>query len=384
MDKETKDALDALKTAFESEWKAAVEAETSERVALGEATGETKAKVEKIADKLDELEATIEAAAKGRTDASVSGESPEAVERKAAFLEFVKFGVDGETKGMIVRDDTEGGFMAPVEFVATMVKGIVEMSPMRELAEVITTSRRAIQRPKRTGVASATWVGETGTRTETTSPTMGLDEIPTHELYARVLISQADIEDTTFDLEGWVRGEMAEQFGVAEAVALVGGDGNGKPHGLMENSDVEAVDMGDASLITADGLIDVAYALKDGYARNASWLMKRTTIRDIRKLKDAGDQNYLWQPGIAGNIPATILDRPYREAVDMPAIASDALAVAFGDFRRAYTIVDRLAMAVLHDPYTQAENGQIVLHARKRVGGQVRLPEAVKFGKIAA
>jgi HK97 family phage major capsid protein len=255
---------------------------------------------------------------------------------------------------------------------------------MREVAEVVSTSRRAIQRPKRTGVGSASWIGETGTRTETTSPKLGLDEIPTHELYARVLVSQADLEDTAFDLEGWIRSDMAEQVGVAEATAFVSGNGNGKPHGLVANADVDQVALGGTTSITdADGLIDLVYSLKEGYARNASFLMKRTTVRDIRKLKYDASDEYIWSPGIVGLGPATILGYPYREALDMPDTGTQGnIAVAFGDFKRAYTIVDRLVMSTLNDPYTEADTGQIVIHARKRVGGQVRLPEAVKFGDM--
>jgi len=40
-------------------------------------------------------------------------------------------------------------------------------------------------------------------------------------------------------------------------------------------------------------------------------------------------------------------------------------------------IVDRVAMAVLRDPFTQATTGNVRYVARRRVGGQVVTAEAI-------
>jgi HK97 family phage major capsid protein len=104
-------------------------------------------------------------------------------------------------------------------------------------------------------------------------------------------------------------------------------------------------------------------------------------------MKDSAS-NYVWQPGVAGGagtvqgIPATILDKPYTICTDMPTVASAALSVAVGDFKRAYQLVDKIEIQTLRDPYSAASTGQVVLHARKRVGGQVVLPEAAKILKM--
>lgn len=107
-------------------------------------------------------------------------------------------------------------------------------------------------------------------------------------------------------------------------------------------------------------------------------MANRLVVRDIRKLKDTQDQ-YLWQPGLAGLAPSTILDRPYLEATDMPVAASASKSIAIGDWRRGYTIVDRVSMSMLRDPYTQATSGAVRFLARRRVGGMTVLPEAIKI-----
>jgi len=191
-----------------------------------------------------------------------------------------------------------------------------------------------------------------------------------------------DLEDSDFNLEAELNMEFSEQFGVAEGVSFVSGDAVGEAEGLLTNTGIAYTPGGHASLLQADGLIDLFFALKDAYARNATWVMRRATIGAARKLKGS-DNNYLWQPGLGSSLPATLLDRPYVEAVDMPAIAVDAFPVLFGDFRRGYMILDRIQMSVLRDPFTQASSGAIRFHARKRVGGQVVVAEAIRKLKIA-
>ena len=130
-------------------------------------------------------------------------------------------------------------------------------------------------------------------------------------------------------------------------------------------------------------MIDTFYAIKTGYVGTAVWTMARPTIAEVRQLKD-GQGNYLWIPGIATAAPNTILGAPYVEMVDMPAIAGGANPIAFGDFRRGYIIIDRVKMALLRDPFTQATSGAIRFIARKRVGGQVVLAEAIRINTVSA
>jgi len=143
------------------------------------------------------------------------------------------------------------------------------------------------------------------------------------------------------------------------------------------------VNSGSAAALTADGLIDLYYELKEVYLNNATWCMARSTLKAIRKMKD-GDGQYLWTPGIKTDArPATILDRPYITAPDMPVIGADTYPIVFGDFKRAF-IVDRLDVEMMMDPFTSKSSGMVEFSARKRVGAQVIIAEAIKKQKVAA
>lgn len=285
-----------------------------------------------------------------------------------------------ETKVMTVGDPTTGGYLAPAEFVNDIIKFDVLYSPIRTLAKVRQTKNRSIQIPKKTQSASAAWVTEIGTRSETTNPKFGLEEIPTHEMYALAKISKQDLEDTAFDLQGFLVEEFGEQFGVLEGEAFLTGNAVGKPEGILVNSAITGfTGVTTQGKVVADDMLETLYALNDRYARSATWLWKRSTTLAIAKLKNATTGDYLWQPGFQVQGQPNVLGRPYVECKDMPAEGNGAKAVAIGDFRSGYLIVDRLEVEIMVDPYTSKSTGCVEISARKRVGGQVVLPEAIKI-----
>jgi HK97 family phage major capsid protein len=293
-----------------------------------------------------------------------------------------------EMKALTVGNDPTAGYLAPAEFAREIIKGEVEFSPLRSIARVRQTSRRSLQMPKRRGTFGAVWTAEAGMRSETEGLTYGLEEFPTHELYALLDVSEQMMEDSEFVLEEELQAEFSEQFAVAEGTAFVTGNGVGKPEGILQNAEVLSTVSGSASTIAdasgqANGLIDLYHDIKTGYALQGWWLLNRATLGEVRKLKD-GQNNYIWQPGLASGVPNTILGQPYLEVPDMPDVQANATPIVFGDLRRAYTIVDRISLSILRDPFTQATSGNIRFIARRRVGAQVVLPEAIRKLTVSA
>ncbi|KAA0689846.1 phage major capsid protein [Neorhizobium sp. P12A] len=290
--------------------------------------------------------------------------------------------VAAEIKALSLGNDTTGGYLAPPEYVREIIKTVTEISPARALARVRSTAAKSIQLPKRTGQFAAQWVAEQGNKSETDGLRYGLWEIPTHELFALIDISNQNLEDSAFDLGAEISSEATEQFEVSEGAAFVSGNGVGKPEGFLVAANVGGANSGSAATIAdadgqADGLLKLKYSLKTAYTRNASWALNRTTLGSVRRLKD-GQKNYIWMPGIALGRPNTIDGDPYVEVPDMPNEGAGTTPVAYGDFNKAYTLVDRIAMEMLRDPYTQATSGNIRFIFRRRLGGQVVLPEAIK------
>lgn len=285
--------------------------------------------------------------------------------------------VMAEAKALNVGTDTAGGYLAPTEYVREIIKGVTEISPARALVRVRSTASKTIQIPKRTGQFAARRIHETGTKTETTGLAYGLEEVALPEMYALIDISNQMLEDSAFDMESEIRMEAQEQFAVKEGAEVISGTGVGECEGVLTNGDVSETVSGSAAAVAADGLLSLFYAIKTAYARNATWGMNRTTIGSVRKLKDSYGQ-YLWMPGLANGVPNTINGAPYVEMPDMPNEGANTYPVVFGDWRRAYTLVDRIAMEMLRDPYTQATSGNIRFIFRRRLGGKVTLAEAIR------
>jgi HK97 family phage major capsid protein len=285
--------------------------------------------------------------------------------------------VEAEYKALGISNDATGGYLAPSEYVREIIKGVTEMSAARSLARVRQTGSKSILLPKRTGQFAAQWTAEQGARNETAGLAWGMLEIHAHEMFALVDISQQNLEDSAFNLESEIGFEATEQFAVAEGAAFVSGSGVGQPEGFLTNADVGFTVSGSAAAVTGDGLLTLKHAIKTAYARNASWALNRTTLGSVRKLKN-GQGDYIWMPGLADGKPNTIDGDPYVEVPDMPSEAANAFPVAYGDFQRGYSLVDRIAMSMLRDPFTQATSGNIRFLFRRRVGGMVVLPEAIR------
>ncbi|TGS70396.1 phage major capsid protein [Mesorhizobium sp. M3A.F.Ca.ET.201.01.1.1] len=337
--------------------------------------------VKKMGDKVDNIETALARIPSGGFNPAGAKASDE----MKAFGSYISYGEQrmpqDEVKSLIVGEDTRGGYLAPSEFVADVIKGVVQFSPVRQAARVGSTSSKSVMLPVRTGAPTAQWVTETQTRPET-SPTYGQKEILVYEASCYVDISQQLVEDAAVDMNSELAFDVAQEFGRLEGAAFVTGDGVNKPAGFMSESTIGFSVSGSAATIAdangqANGLIDLMYSLAPFYRNRSTWMMNGTTLAAVRKLKD-GQNNYIWQPALAVGQPETILSRPVVEAVDMPSQGAGLYPIALGDFESAYRIYDRVSLSLLRDPYSQATSGLIRFHARRRVGGSTVLPEAIK------
>ena len=404
MSEEIKSVIDNLSSTFED-----FKSENTKRLDQIEKKGSAdpilEEKVDKMADdisKMAEAKQKIELQEKNLAEAQVkldnletiisrpntSGEAKDTNIQMKAFGDWLRKGeVDPEEKKALYEsDDTLGGYYAPTEYVADLIKSVTEISPISSIARVRTTSNRGIEIPKRTGQFAAQFVAETGTRSETTGYTTGLMSIDAHELYALVDISQAMLEDSAFDLESEMSTEFGEQFAKAEGTAFISGNSVGRPQGFTDTTaGVGTTNSGNGSALTANGLLDLMYAIKSDYMNNARFVFNRSTLAAILKLEDTeGQKIFVNSMNYVGGAPSTILGKPYVLAEDMPDVGSSAKPIAYGDFSRAYTIVDRVNLSVMRDPYSQATSGNIRYVARRRVGGAVVLAEAIRLQNISA
>lgn len=281
-----------------------------------------------------------------------------------------------EQKAMLVGSDPDGGYLVPTATSSRIITKVYETSPLDELAYHETISTDAIEIAIDTDEAGAGWVGETDARPETSTPQVGNQRIPVHEIYAKPKATQQLLEDAGIDIEAWLERKVGEKFARMRALAFISGNGIKKPRGILTypagsngtRGTIMQVATGDATKLTPDGLVTLTFSLKDKYLANANWLMKRGTVGAVMLFKDNQGQ-YIWRPGLEAGKPSILLGYNVRRADDMPAVGAGSLPIAFGDFRAGYTIVDRLGIRTLRDPYSSKPF--VEFYTRQRVGGDV-------------
>lgn len=340
--------------------------------------------------RLEQVETKLERPVLGR----LSSEKVDAVslERKEAVVHYLRKGegflTPQEIKLLATDSDPDGGYWMTSEISNQAIQKVFETSPMRNIATVENISTDALEIPEDLNEADSGWTSERSARTETNTPQIGVRRIPVHELYAMPKATQTLLDDSRIDVESWLSMKIADKMGRIENSSFINGDGIGKPRGILTYTagatnpgQVQQVNSQSASALTADGLRALFYALKGPYIPNARWLMSRSAIEEVSKLKDSAG-SYIWQPGFQEGEPQTLLGHPIERMEDMPQVASNSLSVAFGDFKQAYTIVDRMGLRVLRDPFSSKPF--VLFYTTKRTGADVTNFEAFAIQKTAA
>lgn len=272
-----------------------------------------------------------------------------------------------------VGTDTEGGYLVPDEFERTLV----DQNIMRTLAKVITTTSGDRKIPVVATHGSAAWLDEGKPYTES-DDTFNQVTLSAFKLGTFLKVSEELLNDSAFDIEAYLASEFARRMGAAEEEAFINGDGSGKPTGVFHPTSgaPSTVTTAKATDITADELIDLHYALRAPYRKNAVWLMNDATVKTVRKLKDTTGQ-YLWQPALTAGDPDTILGRPVYTSTFVPEIKAGARTVAFGDLSY-YWIADRVGRSFKRLNELFATTGQVGFLASQRLDGKLIVPEAVQ------
>ena len=295
-----------------------------------------------------------------------------------------------EGKAMSTAVAGDGGYLVDPQTSETIQSVLKSTSSIRGVANVVNVEATSFDVLVDHSDVDSGWVSETGSVAEGATPTIDRISIPLYELSALPKASQRLLDDSAFDVETWLAGRIADKFARSEAAAFVNGDGTDKPTGFLTKTTVDNdswawgnlgyVPTGaSGDLGNGDAIIDLVYALGADYRANGTFVMNSKTAGVVRKLKDA-DGRFLWSDGLAAGEPARLLGYPVVIAEDMPDIAADSFAIAFGDFQKGYTIAERPDMRILRDPFSAKPH--VLFYATKRVGGDVSDYAAIKLLKF--
>lgn len=399
-------------------------------MAKGGVRPETEAKLAKLDETLNELGSLKKSLEILQTRASRPGagggngefreQTAETREHRAAFAAWVRTPDDHETRArlqkaqkdliakqgndgwetrstqVITSTPAAGGFALPEEIAREIDRLTVDISPIRQIAKVVTCGTPDYKELIDVGGAAFEWLGEGDTRNQTATPDLA-EVAPTFGMAsAKPQATEESLDDLFFNVEAWLQESASEAIAQGEGVAFVSGNGTKKPTGFLAGPAPLAT--ADASRAfgtlqyipslqaaalptTADVFYSLIYAARARYRANARWVTSKAILNSLRTYKDTTNA-YLWQPSLVLGQPDMFMGYPITEAEDMPAVGAGTFPLAFGDFRQGYLIADRIGMRITRDEITAP--GFVKFYIRKRVGGKLRNTQAIKLLKIAA
>ena len=300
-------------------------------------------------------------------------------------------GLEIEGKAMSTAVAADGGFLVSPQTSDTVKAVLNSTASLRAIANIVEVDATSYDVLVDRAEFGAGWATEVGAAVETSTAIIEKINIPLHELSALPKASQRLLDDSAFDIEGWLAGRIANKFARSEANAFIVGDGIDKPKGFLDygalDNEIWAwgslgyVPTGvDGSITGGDAIVDLVYSLGAAYRAGGTFVMNSKTTSVIRKLKDA-DGRFLWSDGLVAGEPARLMGYPVLVAEDMPDIAVNSYSIAFGNFEAGYTIAERPDLRVLRDPFSAKPH--VLFYATKRVGGAVSDFAAIKLLKFA-
>ncbi|MBA7876626.1 MULTISPECIES: phage major capsid protein [unclassified Citrobacter] len=361
----------------------------------GKLAGEVETLNGKLSE-LDELKSALEEELKQVKRPAGGPQSKAASEHKTAFIGFMRKGKDDglrelERKALQVGVDEDGGYAVPEELDRTILNLLKDEVVMRQEATTITVGGANYKKLVNLGGTASGWVGETDARPETDASKLGQIEPFMGEIYGNPQATQTMLDDAFFNVEDWINSELVIEFAEQEEIAFTSGNGTKKPKGFLAYAStldpdktrafgtLQHILSGAAAGVTADAIIKLVYTLRKVHRNGAKFMMNNNSLFAIRILKDS-EGNYLWRPGLELGQPSSLAGYGVAENEQMPDIAADAKAIAFGNFKRGYTIVDRIGTRILRDPYTKKPF--VGFYTTKRTGGMLVDSQAIKLLQI--
>ena len=216
---------------------------------------------------------------------------------------------------------------------------MIEMSGVLNAGPTVlqTTSGEQIQVPKTTAHSTAALTAEAAA-IAASDPAFGQITLNAYKYATLIQVSNELVTDTSVDLMGYLAMQAGRALGNAFGTHAITGTGTAQPTGVVTAATLGVTGgAGVVGAFTGDNLIDLFFSVIAPYRNSPScgWLLKDSSLATARKIKDTTGQ-YLWQPGLIGSTPDTLLGKPVNTDPFVAATALSAKSVVFGDFSQYF------------------------------------------------
>ncbi len=274
----------------------------------------------------------------------------------------------GTTSGAV------GGFTVPPAFYDALLVARKTFGGMRSgpTTKITTEAGQDLPIPTADDTANVGAILAENTQVPQQDVAFGSKTLKSHTYTSKlILVPYQLLQDSAFDLEGFLSARLGERIGRIENTHFTTGDGVSKPRGIVADAAAGVVAAaGNTIKVDYDHLIDLQHAIDPIYRPQAAYMFHDSTLKIIRKMKDSQGRP-LWSPGILGQLgatPDTILEHAYVVNNDMPVMAASAKSILFGDLSR-YWIRDVKGVTLIRLDERYADFLQVGFMAFSRTDG---------------
>lgn len=289
-----------------------------------------------------------------------------------------------EMKALQEGADTEGGYLVPEDFQASIVALREQMSWVRQAGvSVMQTNLQHVKIPvEATALAKLTATAEEAAYT-TNDPLFNEVDIQVYKFTKLTKIAEELLQDDATNMELWYARRLAEVAASTESYYVAIGSGSAQPQGVFVGG-TAALTFDSTDNITADEVPELFYKLKKSYRANSAWLMAGEVEGYLRKLRDANNWAFepMFQPAAGMQWFETLYGRPVHNDEGCATMATAAKVIIVGDFSY-YTLAESKAISISRNPYLYQANGQVGFFSNFRFGGAVTQAEAFAIGTMA-
>jgi HK97 family phage major capsid protein len=264
--------------------------------------------------------------------------------------------------------DALGGYTIPQGFSNKLEIALKEYGGMMDIATIFRTSKGDIIDYPTVNDTTVTGALMTeGTAPAVSDMAFGNVTLNAH-LYSSLIvkITLQLAQDTAFDLEGFLAGQLGTRLGRIMNTHFTTGDNSSKPQGAVNGSVVGK--LGALGAITVDDFYDLESSVDPMYRKGnkVAYMFNDATLTAIKKLSvGSSDDRPLWQNGFAFGAPNTVNGYKYVINQDMASIGSGNKPILFGDFSKyVVRMVQNPSLVVMRERFIDALSIGYISHVR--------------------
>lgn len=278
--------------------------------------------------------------------------------------------------GMNETTAADGGVLVPIEFYATMIEFAIAQSPILSKVWTLPMNSNVLRIPKLAqsagsyfGGISLHWIDEADEKLAT-KPTLEQLEFTAKKLIGLIYLTDELIADSMINIVNYVTGLFTRAFQYEMERVIIRGNGAAQPLGIINDPNINIVPRAAAGAVAFTDIVDLDAIIDENF-RNLSWITRKATVAELRKLVDNNNQpifhadyaTFMGQP----TVPPTMLGYPINLTRNCPALGNEG-DVILGDLGM-YILAMRQGMTIDTSEHVRFIYDETCLRFVQRVDG---------------